>query len=272
MLLAALLLFHYIQVPVATMREQPSVETKAVSQAIFSEEVKIVEVQEEWVKIATVDSCEGWIRKEMLLERDESYADCSCVKPLVEVKRLMAHVYKQPDVGYGPWFTLPFESRLEIASTYSEDWLTVALPNGEQAYVQGADVSSDTHLLTKEELACFSLRFLNLPFTCGGRSSFGFDSSGLIQMLYRQMGFFLPRTLQEQFAWEGFEPIELQQLEIGDLLFWGASEKEIQQVGMCIADDQFIHVSLRNNQPWVRITNVEEERDWPFYSGRRLKI
>ncbi|MCH9717001.1 MAG: C40 family peptidase, partial [Gammaproteobacteria bacterium] len=47
--------------------------------------------------------------------------------------------------------------------------------------------------MTKDEMIFLSQKFLGCPYTWGGRSSFGFDCSGFVQMLYKEMGICLPR-------------------------------------------------------------------------------
>jgi Cell wall-associated hydrolases (invasion-associated proteins) len=68
-----------------------------------------------------------------------------------------------------------------------------------------------------------SKRFLELPYTWGGRSSFGYDCSGFVQMLYRQMGIFIPRDAIDQMHWEKFTPIPIEEAQLGDLYFLGPS-------------------------------------------------
>lgn len=278
-LLAAFLLFHYIQIPVADMHEAPKQDSKVTSQAIFAEEVKVIESLGDWVKIeTTLDSFPGWVHKEALCEKGEEYASCSCVKPLVEVDQLTAPIYEKPDLTLIPIMRLPFESRLEAIDPFNEQdpWIQLILPNDMEAYVQRKDVSLDIQMMTKEKMAVFSKRFLDLPSISGGRSSFGYDAAGFIQMLYRQMGWLLPRTIDAQSGWEGFETIPLDELEVGDLLFWGISENRIEHVGMYLGDDEFIHVSMKEVKPQLKISNLNTwpyngTKEWTFRTGKRMK-
>ena len=70
LLLSSFLTFSYVQVPVATMREAPQADSKVVSQAIFAEEVVVLETNAEWIKIETKeDGCAGWIHRDAVVER-----------------------------------------------------------------------------------------------------------------------------------------------------------------------------------------------------------
>jgi hypothetical protein len=280
LLLTSVLSFYHVQVPMAPMRQAPGIQSEVVSQAVFAEEVKILETDGDWVKIQTVDdSYSGWTKSDAVIGRERIYADCVCVTPIVEVNRLAAHVYDRQSTLYGPIFTLPFESRLEALDPFEEPdspWIAIRLPDETPAFIQRGDVTTDIHAILKDELAAFSKHFLNLPFTHGGRSSFGYDSAGFIQMLYKQIGSTLPRHVQKQFNWEGFEAVSINALEPGDLIFWGPSENNIQHVGMSLGHNQFIHTTPKENQPWVRISDLDAPlykgvQEWKFRAGKRLR-
>ena len=280
LLVSSLLVFHYVQAPIVTLREAPSDDAKTVSQAIFAEEVVVLESQGDWMKIETKDDkCAGWTHKAAITERDEAYADCSCITPLVEVTSLSASVYEDKDISNGPTFLLPFECRLEAIDPYDDpdcSWITLRLPDGGQAFIQRHDVTCDIHAISKEEIGEFSRRFLHVPFIGGGRSSFGYDSSGFIQMLYRNMGLTLPRHSHDQCEWEGFEEVSIEMCELGDLIFWGNSESDIQHVGMYLDDYQFIHASPFEEMPGVCISDLNAPlyngvANWTFRVAKRLK-
>ncbi len=270
-ILASLLTFHYINQPVVDMRKMPHEGSQVVSQAIFAQEVDILETQGDWVKISIGDECPGWVEHLAIQDRQEPYADCSCVKPLLQINQLAAPLYPQADTASDPLLILPFESRLEILDDSSkEGWIEIVLLDESRAYIQEKDVIFDTQLLTKAETAKFSLYFLNLPYVSGGRSSFGYDSAGFIQMLYRQMGFDLPRLCQEQYSWEGFAKIDKEALEEGDLIFWAESESVIAHVGMYIGQGRYIHVDQTDKLPSITISDLSRVQEERFCQYRQL--
>jgi len=280
LLLSSVLSFSYVQAPIVAMRESPSADSEVVSQAIFAEEITVLEAYEDWVKIETKeDGCAGWIGREAIVERETAYADCSCITPLVEVTSLEAGVYAHQDLSDPPLFILPFECRLEAIDPYNEpdcSWITLNLPNDSQAYIQKKDVTCDIHAMTKEELAAFSKRFVHLPFAQGGRSSFGYDHAGFVQMLYRQIGLSLPRHVQDQCNWEGFESISIDECETGDLIFWGDSASNIHHVGMYVGDQRFIHSTTEEHPSCIRLSDLNEplyqrREAATFWTARRLK-
>lgn len=271
-LLASALTFFHVQVPVVNIYEKPNDDSGVVSQAIFSEEVHVLHSENNWTQIQMPnDSGLGWIPTNTIFERTAAYADCTCMTPLVQVNSLAADIYRAPCTSDDAIMTLPFESRLESQDPFENpdsDWIQIFLPDSTPGYIQRCNIITDIRLLEKDELDSFSKKFLNVPFTQGGRSSFGYDDSGFTQMLYQQMGFSIPKSVVRQFHWENFEEISLDQLTTGDLIFWGQNADQIEHVGMSIGDGQFIHSATDEQQPRVKINMF----DTPFYkSGKRWR-
>jgi len=63
-----------------------------------------------------------------------------------------------------------------------------------------------------------ALSEVGTPYVYGGAAPGGFDCSGLVQWIYKQVGISLPRTAAEQ-ATVG-RPVSLNQLQPGDLLYY----------------------------------------------------
>src|SRR5688500_17453894 len=76
------------------------------------------------------------------------------------------------------------------------------------------------------------------PYRYGGHSPAGFDCSGLVQYVFAQSGLKLPRSAQEQHRVG--EPIDLDEAEPGDLLFYEVSGK-VDHVAIYLGDGQAIH-------------------------------
>lgn len=265
----------YVSTPIAIMRQEPSDRTQVVSQALFSELVELVDEASQWVKIRTrIDDYQGWVNKTNLCASQEPYGRDPA--RVVIVDRLAAHLYVVQDTVYGPLMTLPFESRLELADpqhTTNQRWIQVILPDRSQAYIQRGDVRSTPYQMNREEVCLFAERFLGLPYTWGGRSSFGYDCSGFVQMLYRQMGVFLPRDAKDQAGWAGLSPADKPQP--ADLIFFGHDPQAIQHVGLALGDDRFIHATVAENAPYIRVSHLSSPEwcgcgRWRYVYCRRL--
>ena len=272
-------MYHTIISPVSEMRKLPNPFSEVVSQAIFAEDVQIMEEVGDWLKIkTTMDEYTGWVQKKNVHSLTIPYIDSA--SPYVIVNRLSAHVYDRPDIIYGPLLTLPFESRLKATDPNDDPrWLKVLLPNGQIAFIQKGDIKSHiaNTTFTMQQIANFSQNFLGLPYTWGGRSSFGYDCSGFVQMLYRQMGISLPRDSKDQFVFNGLCCQQIAQLTPGDLIFFGLAENQIRHVGFALGEGKFIHTSaVTENKPYVRISHINDPAwggsaaHYPFVAGKRF--
>ena len=239
--------------PVADMYSGPSADRDVVSQAIYGTKVGVMDKMGEWARIRTPDDYDGWVPAASILPGGK-YAEQGKV---AEVQSLFAHLYREPSVTkHAPVLTVPFETRLEVA-TASDEWLQVRLVDGGSAWVQQGDVSLDSQRLSIPETIALAKRFLGLPYTWGGTSSFGYDCSGYMQMLCRRRGYNLPRDAQPQADWTGVTAVARNQLQPGDLLYFGSSDKNITHTGMYIGNDEFIHATT-HDRPVIQIGKVSD--------------
>jgi cell wall-associated NlpC family hydrolase len=269
-LFAAALPTAVVLQPVANMYSRPSTDADVVSQAIFGANVGILEQKDGWAHIRTADDYLGWTPLSALLP-GKPYAASGRV---AEVQSLFDHIYRENDVTkHAPLLTLPFESRLEVVAEPNQAarWLHVRLPDDRAGWVQAADVSLHPKPLSIAETLEFSKRFLGLPYTWGGTSSYGYDCSGFSQMLARRRGVTMPRDAQPQADWGGVSSVDRLHLEPGDLLFFGASEKKITHTGIYLGDGKFIDATTHLT-PMVRIDDLNDAY-WTklLVAARRLK-
>lgn len=264
-------IFTYINAPVAVMREGPSEAARVDSQAIYSEQVIPLETDGDWVKIQTPDTYSGWVKKDALFDLDYKFIENQGVVT-AKVCRCAAHLYGVKDTEFGPIKTLPFESKLVVINQFGEPkgrWLQVLLLDGTTAYIQRGDVTINPSLISMTDALSLSLQFLGLPYTWGGRSSFGYDCSGFVQMLYRQTGIAIPRNSKDQAAWEGFHEVPLDDLQSGDLIFFGKDSTHITHVGIYLGEGRYIHSTVAGNEPYIHINKVEDPL-FDFKTARRL--
>lgn len=247
--------------PVANLYSGPSTDKDVVSQAIYGWNLEVIENQGDWMRVRTPDQYTGWTPATSLVKRDTKFAASD---KAAEVSTLAAHVYREPSVTkHAPIVTLPFEGRVEITNEPSQEnrrWLAIKLADGRDGYIQRGDVLIGAGKMTIPEMTAFSRRFLGLPYTWGGTSSFGYDCSGFAQMLCRRRGLILPRDAQPQADWSGSTKIaQVSDLQAGDLLYFGASDKKITHTGIYLGEGEFIHATTSGASPVIQISKVT---DW----------
>jgi len=231
------------------MRLHPDGESEVVSQALFGETVTVSQNGEGWLYITTPDEYSGWVRQDGVLLHQYTASH--------QVNRVSVPFYAEKGIRKGPVLTLPFGVGVQVVDSDS-DWTQVVLPSGKICFTQNSHLSLP-QILVRKELESFCQQFLGLPYIWGGRSSFGYDCSGFVQMLYGQMGIVLPRDSCEQA--KALQEQTFENLTVGDLIFWGASAEKIGHVGCFLGQGRFIHATSREQKPWLRISHLSE-RMW----------
>ena len=93
-----------------------------------------------------------------------------------------------------------------------------------------------------QQVVADARRYLGTPYVWGGESPTGFDCSGLVQYVYRQVGVTLPRTTYTQVK-VGAPVPSLTQAQPGDLVFFAGSDgtnTSPGHVGIYIGNGQMI--------------------------------
>lgn len=119
------------------------------------------------------------------------------------------------------------------------------------------------------ELVLSALSLLGVRYKSGGDSpDTGFDCSGLVNHVFQSaIGLKLPRSAAEISRLGS--PIEEQELQPGDLVFYNTMRRDYSHVGIYLGDKRFIHAPASGGL--VRIEDMEE-RYWRtrFNGARRI--
>lgn len=260
--------------PVADLFGAPQYDAEVVSQLLYGWKAQQLGIHEgAFEKIRAPDGYEGWMLAEALISSDKNAATPET--PLAKVIRNAAHLYRVNDLTkHRPVLTVPFETHFEVTAQPAEEsfrWIQVKLVDGSLAWIQRGNVTLNPGLLSQSEMLTLSKQFLGLPYTWGGVSSFGYDCSGYVQMLFRQRGVFLPRDARDQIRSPQLASISFSELDAGDLLFFGPSESKITHVALCLEKGQVIHAV--GIEPSLLITSLNEKwlvDRYAYRTARRL--
>jgi len=109
------------------------------------------------------------------------------------------------------------------------------------------------------------LEAIGTPYSWGGDDADGFDCSGLVLYVYREIaGLELPRTARQQRA-QGKVVRSKQQLRPGDLVFFATRGRGVtSHVGIYIGQNRFVHAPRRGTK--VRVDELQN----PYWSKRYL--
>ncbi|MCP4437816.1 MAG: C40 family peptidase [Aureispira sp.] len=201
---------------IVPLRGQAKHSSEMVTQLLWGECYEVLEQKKEWLKIRCYfDGYEAWLdRKQhtpISTQQWQEYTQCQTFCPLAVENLANAQQYR-----------LLGSPILDIKDDSND-------------FEQASLADKQTQL---EESA---LLFLNTPYLWGGRSVFGVDCSGYMQLIYRLIGLLLPRDAYQQA--EIGQAIDFGQQKLGDLAFFANEKGRITHVGMIWSDGQIIHAS-----------------------------
>lgn len=213
--------FGLCHISVVPLRAQPSDVSEMVSQILYGETFQILDRKGSWSFIKLVnDNYEGWI-------------DTKQFFPIIEDQ--FSQLNSEP--------TLLSTEMVDIISTSNGELLTICM--GSQLNALGIlghafEGSPTSKIFIKDNIVSTAINYLNSPYLWGGKTPFGIDCSGFVQMVYKLNGHQLLRDASQQ-AQMG-EPLSfIEECKPGDLAFFDNEEGKIIHVGIMMKDNYIIH-------------------------------
>jgi cell wall-associated NlpC family hydrolase/L,D-peptidoglycan transpeptidase YkuD (ErfK/YbiS/YcfS/YnhG family) len=218
---------------------------KIETQALFGEPVRIVARRGSWTRVAVVDQpapidrvgYPGWVPTRQLIAGANFGGLLAGPTAVVDVPTAVLRGAVRP-------LELSFGTRLPVLGVSGND-VQVATPDGRvgelpRSAVDMSRPGAASPVPTGEELVATARLFLGVRYLWGGTSAFGFDCSGLVNLVYRERGMVIPRDADAQ-ALTG-RPVAKDALEPGDLVFFATDPPSptVSHVGMYIGDGQMI--------------------------------
>ncbi len=235
--------YHVCRIAIAPLRKEPSDKSEIVSQLLYGDRVELLEKTEKWCIVKTLsDNYEGWMdykQLEKISERD--YLDNDGFKHLAPLQLNNTLIGENGTKYYlSPGSVLPFfkDGYCYLGEKKYEVQFNPFVPNPE---------------LFKGEVEKIAKFYENTPYLWGGRSLFGIDCSGFVQMVYRLNGIQLRRDASQQ-AEQGEAVDFLASAQLGDLAFFDNEEGKITHVGLMLSNDRIIH-----SAGFVRIDPIDDQ-------------
>lgn len=213
-----------IVLPIAPARLIPDRARPRDTEFLFGEPVTIFDRADGWAWIKSRrDGYVGYV--------DDDAVSQNVPEPTHRVNAIRSHLYPAPALKRFAQTALPFGSLVSVVDT-TDRWAQIA--DGQWLYA--------AHLLPVEAAASdpvsVAMRFLEVPYLWGGRSSEGLDCSALIQFALEACGRPCPRDsdMQETVLGHSIQ-IDIASLQAGDLVFWPG------HVGMMINETEILHAN-----------------------------
>lgn len=223
------MIFSICSLSVVPVRAGRKYKSEMVTQLLFGEIVECWEKNGEWTKVRCVwDNQIGWVPTNQLTTITEEEANryqenFACCMELAQPAIASDHFLPLTMGASLPCFD---GMRFEIAgNSYSFSGQVITPQN----------IQTSIDLLIK-----LARKYLYAPELEGGRSPFGIDSTGLIQVIFKMLGVLMPRDAYLQ-ARKGDSVDFYEQASIGDLVFFQDKNGHINHVGLICEKDRIIH-------------------------------
>jgi cell wall-associated NlpC family hydrolase len=235
--------------PVADIRREPNLTAPIESQALYGESFLVFEDRAGfcWAQLQT-DKYVGYIESHNLTPNLET--------PNYKVAVPRTFTYSDSDLKMPIVQSLSLGSQLSVIDeneTRGTHYLK--LSTGDYIIAHHAK-PIDTH---ENDPVSIALSLLHTPYLWGGRSAFGIDCSGLVQLCYATCGYTLPRDSDMLSQNAGVVLQKNEPLKRSDLVFWKG------HVALMESTDTIIHASGHSMAVVVEFYEQALNRIEPIY-------
>lgn len=145
---------------------------------------------------------------------------------------------------------------------------SAAALNGSTGSGNSTSTGSNTANVTGAQILAEAKKYLGTPYVYGGASPAGFDCSGFVYYVLKQLGFSPNRTPAAQYNQGTY--VSKDNLQVGDIVFFaGTYASGISHVGIYAGNGQFIHSP--NSRSTVSYSDLTSGY-WAqhYYGARRM--
>ena len=226
--------------------KEPDINSERITQSLFNQPVTILEDIDGWFRVETIDGTTGWLRSKFV-DRE-----CTSVKKELYTERIVITGKKKAVyTNYGGGATLrdvSMGTELFVKSK-KKNYYEVMVPGKLTGWIEKKDTiligaDSEIPITSAEDFVATVEKFKDTQYLLGGSSAWqGVDGSGVVYLSARINGIELPRSTLDQFDYIKDGPVSLDDIKLGDLLFFSGNEdsEDISNIGIFIGNDRFIY-------------------------------
>jgi uncharacterized protein YgiM (DUF1202 family) len=272
-----------VNADVLNVRSSGNISANIIGALYKDSKVEILSTSNGWHKIK-FNGGTGFVSAEFISDNTGVVAPPTTTVPSHTVEGKVAiinadvlNVRSGASTSYSVVTAVRYGSKLPIIS-YTDGWYKVKVGNT-TGYISGDYITitdetdssnpvvKETPLIqinyTGEDIVAKAEEYLGVPYLWGGFTPMGFDCSGLVQYVYKQLGISLERTTYYQ-VHQGVI-VDRNDLKPGDLIFFTTNDddpNDISHVGIYKGNDLFIQSPKPGD--YVRVSNLNSA----YYSNR----
>lgn len=214
-------------------RKLPDNSSEMVTQLLFGEHYSVIEITEEWFKIAlSFDGYECWINSKQHQSISAATFNQLQKHKAVYSSELIQVLHNNKTDARFPLScgsVLPFYTDGKVSF---EDYV----------FSTDGEVKNSSEKGSAQQIISAAYLYLNTPYLWGGKNALGIDCSGFTQIVFRVNGYQLPRDAYQQV--ELGTPLNfVEEAQAGDLAFFDNEDGKIVHVGILIDNERIIHAS-----------------------------
>ncbi len=234
---------------VSNLHAKPDHTSELVSQALMGTPMKVLDSSGTWYRVQTPDYYIGWIDSGGIKRFTPTEMDRWKKSDRYLFNQLSGIIYDNPNLRGGTISDLVLGDLFEVESATRKS-LKIKTPDGRTGYVSRDECITFKDWINPvpkiESVLELAMQMKGFPYLWGGSSDKAMDCSGLVKLSWYSQGVILARDASQQAQYgESVDFSNLNNLQPGDLLFFGASLQKITHVGIYIGNGNFIHASGR---------------------------
>lgn len=225
------------------VRKAPNEDAKQITQLLFGDHYEVTKKSTggDWVFIKIhFDGSEGWIEAEQHHSISKEYFDQINHANFKITTDLTCNIlFKKSPI------TILLGSIVPISNS--------ELFKMEEQFAFNGEAKSLGQKREVEFVVATAMKYLNAPHLSGGKSPFGIDAAGLVQMVFKISGYTLPHEIKNLMT-EGKVVHSLNDAMPGDLAFFSRMGGGISHVAIIVEGEKIIHSFGR-----VRVDHLTDE-------------
>jgi hypothetical protein len=234
---------------VSNIRSLSDDASELVSQVLMGTPLRVLDRSNKWYWIQTPEKYLGWMDGSGLQVLTADEMDFWRKADRYIYNLLSGYAYDAPALESDTITDLILGDLFEVESDVN-GFLKIKIPDGRRGYVRKSECISffdwSSSEPNTESLIQIARQMMGFPYLWGGASSKAVDCSGFVKLVYYAEGIILARDASQQAKYG--QPIDfnnINNLQPGDLLFFGSSAQRITHVGIYLGEGSFIHSSGR---------------------------
>ena len=221
-----------ISAAVAPVHSGAAFTSEMITQGLMFESVFILGEQDNWLNIKMEDGYEGWIHHFYVSENQVNSENSIILTDRYTPLRLQ----RGKD---GQIMALLSFGTIVPLIVKTSGYCKIQMINGEEAFIPAQQGISQQH---RSDIIKLATNLLGVPYLWGGKSSFGYDCSGFVQMVLKTVGISIGRDSRQQAKDEKLEDISMNNASPGDLVFFSDNDC-INHVAFIAGESKIIHCS-----------------------------